>query len=93
MNSKELDLLTNEIEQQFMQRGGWGQCRYLLGKHFSVTPMTDEEAAEFGRHFIAGEIVGDCSLDSLAKLGVKIRAYLASDTVQAEMKEETDGDV
>lgn len=28
----QLDLLTNEIEQGFMQRGGWKACRYLLGK-------------------------------------------------------------
>lgn len=29
---KTLDALTNEIEQGFMQRGGWKACRYLLGK-------------------------------------------------------------
>ena len=28
----ELDLLANEIEQGFMQQGGWRTCRYLLGK-------------------------------------------------------------
>ena len=28
----ELNILTNEIEQGFMQRGGWKACRYLLGK-------------------------------------------------------------
>jgi len=27
-----LDTLTNEIEQMFMQEGGWKACRYLLGK-------------------------------------------------------------
>ena len=27
-----LDVLTNGIEQGFMQRGGWKNCRYLLGK-------------------------------------------------------------
>ncbi len=32
MNTKELDQLANEIEQGFMQRGGWKACRYLLGK-------------------------------------------------------------
>ena len=32
MNTKELDQLANEIEQGFMQRGGWRACRYLLGK-------------------------------------------------------------
>lgn len=28
----ELDVLTNGIEQGFMQPGGWKECRYLLGK-------------------------------------------------------------
>lgn len=32
MAQDELDNLTNEIEQGFMQRGGWKACRYLLGK-------------------------------------------------------------
>lgn len=32
MAQDELDTLTNEIEQGFMQRGGWKSCRYLLGK-------------------------------------------------------------
>ncbi len=27
-----LDILTNEIEQGFSQRGGWKACRYLLGE-------------------------------------------------------------
>lgn len=28
----DLDAITNEIEQGFMQAGGWKACRYLLGK-------------------------------------------------------------
>lgn len=35
-----LDVLTNGIEQGFMQRGGWRECRYLLGK--LVTERGDE---------------------------------------------------
>lgn len=48
----DLDALTNEIEQGFMQRGGWEACRHLLGKlaqatgeafeprdHFDLTPQ------------------------------------------------------
>ena len=30
--SDELDIITNEIEQGFMQRGGWKACRHLLRK-------------------------------------------------------------
>ena len=30
--SDPLDTLTNEIEQGFMQRGGWKACRYAVGK-------------------------------------------------------------
>lgn len=32
MSKDPLDILTNEIEQDFMQFGGWKECRYLLGK-------------------------------------------------------------
>ena len=32
MGKDKLGLLTNEIEQGFMQRGGWAACRHLLGK-------------------------------------------------------------
>ncbi len=32
MSEINLDILTNEIEQGFMQRGGWEMCRYSLGK-------------------------------------------------------------
>lgn len=32
MDSQELDTLTNEIEQDFMQPGGWKACRYLVSK-------------------------------------------------------------
>lgn len=30
-----LDILANEIEQGFMQRGGWKSCRHLLSKQFN----------------------------------------------------------
>ncbi len=32
MLSDDLDSVTNKIEQGFMQRNGWKDCRYLLGK-------------------------------------------------------------
>lgn len=33
--SRDLDTWTNEIEQGFMQRGGWKACRYILGEIFN----------------------------------------------------------
>ena len=29
-----IDTLTNEVAQCFMQPDGWESCRYLLGKYF-----------------------------------------------------------
>ena len=40
----ELDILTNEIEQGFMQRGGWKTCRFLLERFITEREKTLQES-------------------------------------------------
>lgn len=57
MSKDKLDLLANEIEQAFMQRGGWDTCRHLLGK---LSESCHQESQRFkARHDeIIGELYG-----------------------------------